>query len=933
MDLSPMFAKLIPRINNVWDLYLQLYEGKKNKVLEETLNKVSTNHNLDKSDLERFLKTFDKDKLNQDEYEVIYDFSRILYENMYKDPDLRPQLIGAKIVSIESSLSEIKDLLDFSEEARNKEATKEIDYNAYNDQMLKELTYNIKESIGFYIPLTLTEKALNLSRKYKKNDGNKPILPELALIDHSQMIILGDPGSGKSLLVKQMAIEIISKSNLIPIIIESKYWGFEYNTIAQAIKSVFKSYMIRIEEKMIYEELNRNKYVILIDGFDEIRNAQGKTSFEIEIHSLMKYNNVKLILTSRKAYYHEEFPGLTTFEIDKLRNDQIDEYAKNIMSFEFFSYHLDKLNLLELARLPLYLFMLCKNAADNNKLPENKALLHETFAIDLLKKKRSPTYQPKYPLGLKLMFLEKLAEKRTKDPIYDNYIQCLNEVEPKSHVSIFMQELLDSGILIGDNTNFDFIHPTVREYFYARLISSFESEVILKFLKDHHENEDYLEIILLLVGIQKEFKKQGKMLDFFENNNLPIYIKCLEVRYIHQEDTNNYSEFEYNYLSQLQRSYNSILANFFSSIKFRFYPYSFLPIDKAHLAKELDAQVVGYIDVPHHIITYGYKFSNKSDNLKPLIISKKTLLYKLEDGTPFRKSTRISGLDLDSAREMAIDDIKSELKQIISRRELIHPRDTLELFCEELVADIKAVRSIGMSLKPLCISKYKILDAKEYYDIVNDIKNSLCIKSQVIKILSSDLQDILSRLNYLIKNDISLKEKVLPPYYLKENGLLLGSEMEKRFILRLNKLYSILPQIFSKIVEYNFPELKKYMKYINICPFRCNIRYRYGLDLMKKGLILDPLGEASVYFEPISKGAKMTAIVEKANPDIDEGERIELRKEYTNALKSLGRYSKNNQFRIFTTSPIKISDNLALTKAIYELIIEDLEWFIDDMQI
>ena len=174
------------------------------------------------------------------------------------------------------------------------------------------------------------------------------------------------------------------------------------------------------------------------------------------------------------------------------------------------------------------------------------------------------------------------------------------------------------------------------------------------------------------------------------------------------------------------------------------------------------------------------------------------------------------------------------------------------------------------------------MEAKEYYDIIIDnLKRDLYVISKINKKLSPDLEYILARLDYLIQNDISLEEKVLPPYFSGENTILLGDEMEKRFTLRLDKMYSKLPQVYSKIVEYNFPELKKNMRYINIYPFRCNIRYRYGTDFTKKGLILDPLGEASIYFYPISKGESITAMMEKANPDVNESELIKLRMEYT----------------------------------------------------
>jgi hypothetical protein len=142
-----------------------------------------------------------------------------------------------------------------------------------------------------------------------------------------------------------------------------------------------------------------------------------------------------------------------------------------------------------------------------------------------------------------------------------------------------------------------------------------------------------------------------------------------------------------------------------------------IPLDQLHFAKKLNVQVVGYTDVSNLNITYGYKFTNISGNFEPLIMSKKSFSPRFDDGTPFHKSTGIRGLDLDSAREMAIGDIKSGLKDIIGGRRLKHP---MEIICEMIVAAIKEIASSARmfcdkSLEPLWKFGYGIYDAKEYY--------------------------------------------------------------------------------------------------------------------------------------------------------------------------------------------------------------------------
>ncbi len=344
-----------------------------------------------------------------------------------------------------------------------------IDYSLYTKMVLNEIIEEIKTSIGYYIPIYLKEKPLKHLKDSESSDNSKSIMAEQVWLNHNHLIILGEPGSGKSCMLNQLAGEIITKSSFIPIIIKAKFWGFRFNTIIQAIEYVLSSHKVNIYCETIRNELNANKYIILIDGYDEIRNS--KEFFESEIISIAQSYTSRLILTSRTANYHGELPGFNRFEIDKLSDDQIDEYAKHTISYSFFSSYLYELKLLELARLPLYLFMLCNIAQDIKKLAKNKSMLQDKFASYLLEDyliKRIPGYQIKYPLQLKLRFLSKLAEKKTADPLYDNYLQCSKELELIDDPYTLMKEILESGVLKGNYSSFDFIHPTVREFFYAR---------------------------------------------------------------------------------------------------------------------------------------------------------------------------------------------------------------------------------------------------------------------------------------------------------------------------------------------------------------------------------------------------------------------------------------------------------------------------------
>lgn len=933
MNLFPILDKLIPKTKDIFNFYSQLYQGEWNKILDDTLDQLSNKYGIDKSDLKPFLENFNKEKSGQQEIEVFNDFYILLYKNIYKKPELQAELIARIARSTELNFEEIKDLISSLKPTESKRTKMSIDYGLYTKRIFKEISDETKKSIGYYIPIYLDEQAINSHISAKDDEKNESILPEQVWLNHDHVVILGDPGSGKSCLLNQLAIDIIDKSHLVPLVIEAKFWGFSYSTIPKAIKYILKPYFNNINEITIIDDLDTNKYVILIDGYDEIRKA--KVLFESEIMSLAKIKGAKIILTSRESNYHGQLPNFEIFKIKELNNAQIDDYASNVISSKFFSHHLSDLNLLELARLPLYLFMLCERAKDNKNLPKNKAALHQEFASKLLEDKlfkRIPAYQPRFDLQSKLRFLSKLAEKKTIDPLYNDYIKCLKEMEIVNNANDFMQEILESGILKGNLSFFDFIHPTVREFFYALLISSYESTKIIVFLTDYHTKDEFLDIILFLVGLPKKQEKQRDILDFLERNDLPLYIKCLKVRYVIFENTNNYSEFECKFLFQLQSSYNILLEKFFDHIKFQFYPYSTTPLNQSDLGETVNVQLVGYIDVPNLKVNYGYKLTNITNNLKPLIISKKSFISKFEDGTPFYMETCISGLDLDFAREMAIEDVRRELRSIIDERRLIHP---VNITCEMLVANIKKIASsartyVDKSLELLWKFESGIYDAREYYEAFNIIKGHPYISWGTAPKRCFNVGDILTILECIMKNSISLKEQVLPPCPLHSPYPNSREEMEKLLVLRIGLMYSILPELYMELIKSNFPELQKYMRYVNIYPFKCIVRYHYGIDLMKKGLIIDPLGDAAVYFKPIPYGEELTASVERGNPEFSREEISKLRIEYMNDLKSVGRYCRNEYFHLFIAHMSDIINNLSLSNTLYELINEDLEWLLED---
>jgi hypothetical protein len=141
MDLFSNSYKLVPRINDLWNFYLKSYEGKENRIIEDSLTILSKNSGIIKEDLKLFLENFDESKLNQQEKSVIEEFYMIFYENMLIDPDFREKLIATRLRHYEFSLNEIKELLTSIKDINyHKESN---DKKIYIDIIKSELEYCI----------------------------------------------------------------------------------------------------------------------------------------------------------------------------------------------------------------------------------------------------------------------------------------------------------------------------------------------------------------------------------------------------------------------------------------------------------------------------------------------------------------------------------------------------------------------------------------------------------------------------------------------------------------------------------------------------------------------------------------------------------------------------------------------------------------------
>ncbi len=169
-------------------------------------------------------------------------------------------------------------------------------------------------------PLKLGEIFIPLRFKYSPQDKETLFLPKL-LKDHKHLVVLGDPGCGKSTLVKQVAHSFSTSNkpgwtthfgNLLPIpIILRDYRTVEWNSYEDMLRDFIKkldkdvSGLVTPEWFMGY--LERGEAIVLLDGIDEVGSAEGRRHLRDQIVASLieKFPNSYFILTSRIIGYDE----------------------------------------------------------------------------------------------------------------------------------------------------------------------------------------------------------------------------------------------------------------------------------------------------------------------------------------------------------------------------------------------------------------------------------------------------------------------------------------------------------------------------------------------------------------------------------------------------------------------------------------------------
>ncbi|MCC5661070.1 NACHT domain-containing protein [Nostoc sp. XA010] len=229
---------------------------------------------------------------------------------------------------------------------------------------------------------------------------SQPDIPGLeAATRYSKLMVLGKPGAGKTTFLKFLAIQCNQgnfQPQCIPIFIELKAFARnandEYNF--SLLKYITEQLCIyEISPQQIEKLLYQGKFLILLDGLDEIKDTNAyEVQSEINNFIGIFYKN-KFFISCRVAAHQYKFQGFRDIEIADFNEEQIAQFVNkwfvavagkspektlpksNELLEEF--YWEGNEPILELAVTPILLNLICLVFHGTGSLPSQRSRLYE----------------------------------------------------------------------------------------------------------------------------------------------------------------------------------------------------------------------------------------------------------------------------------------------------------------------------------------------------------------------------------------------------------------------------------------------------------------------------------------------------------------------------------------------------------------------------
>ena len=747
------------------------------------------------------------------------------------------------------------------------------------------------------------------------------------MLEKKHILLLGEAGYGKTYesidLLGKICSNHKSNSLLLPVYLPLFEFGKIYSSIKEGIKYKLNPFCKNISDNFVRQLLKNDQVVLILDGIDDIQTFENKSSFIAEINNIiLQYENCYVFITSRFNRYNDELGNISKYCLKKVSKKVINKQLRDANIFTKIPNCY-----IELFENPMFLNV-GKTVLKYNHHRElfNRSILFDELMILLCgesdKKKRSYVDHPLcYAEMINLLghyAFDTFYQPSSSLLEFDKYISDFIDSEKKS---LIINCLLGSELLkVTDRITF--AHKLFKEYCAAYyLVNTYPlSKYQSKYL-DLINCDEWKEVFIFASGMFNNFHDQDIYLDFVTNNNLQLYIECVNAKSDLSKlmSSTNKIYFIERYLNQIVRTYSFIINKYFKPIEHCFDPR---PGKREKKIEEKKIRIVGHMSHNGYQLYYWFDRVLKSEkdslciNKSQIAKYQKSLQSQAKNEhrntVSYFLNLKNSGLIGDSGRKVAVDLIKKQIKGILRNKEL---NENKYLMCERLENNKRKIKE----LKDLS-------DLKQMYYIVDNIIEKAKIKSpDLIGYTYNNVE--LFKLRFLIKeiidNNINYNECLLP----KVSSLVTESyeNEQEEFI---SKFFYFHQLSYIKMVEINFPILcYKFSRYLDT-PYQNIILIHLEEKEDKKNILFNP--SLTYYYIASSTDKPIIPQLRCVNTSyncISKSKEIcnEIKQSYLNKGRKPNKISWIHTGFSFITSSKHIMENEPLSDCVYESIKDSIE--------
>jgi HEAT repeat protein len=356
---------------------------------------------------------------------------------------------------------------------------------------------------------------------------------EDALRGSPHMVLLGEPGSGKSTTLKTLALRFMREEvpadyvrqltlrlqdrpleRLLPIIVSLPDFATSDLDLSAYLVASFTAHQLPYPDLFVGERLERGECLLLLDDLGKIadRGQRARVATEIQ-HLTDKYLLNPMIVTSRRDDDQGLLPRFKRWWVLGLDDAGIGDlvhrwYVEQPEQAQTLLRAMDRnQRLRSLAANPLFLSVLLVGHESGQERPVRCAALYEGLLRILLGQDEASPFEP----TLKGQVLQELAlelhTRRAWSAQKGELLDKIKEVLSRSSQTMggadeLLNELISANILWpGRGDTYKLAHLALQEYLVARaLIERGDLETIA----GHVDDLWYEEIFVLLAGLQRE---------------------------------------------------------------------------------------------------------------------------------------------------------------------------------------------------------------------------------------------------------------------------------------------------------------------------------------------------------------------------------------------------------------------------------------------